>query len=450
MTRALIILIAGGLFATGCAKHQFSELPSTQAPAAEVNNGGNLPEVPPSEPPPEPPPVVVTPEVGPSLVWVQVPVGTLATYEPVPATYNVIPGTSPLHSIECLVDKQPIACKLEGDTLTLTATVAGEHYLQVTVTDENNLQDSDTISWSLYDKFEKVKTPLVVAKEDAQADVLFVIDNSKSMRAEQANMADRISDFIERVKGLDWKIAIVTTDTVNKTNGDGRFLKFPNGAYSLTSALDDKTAKSYFGKTIQTGVNGDYLEQGIKTTYRAIERYISPKETLDQQNKNFFRKQAALSVIVISDENESGKTSKNQGPELLSLVQKTWGAKKLFKFHSIITRPGDTACLKKNLDRTEGFAYAELTALTGGVLGDICAADYGNQLTVIGQDVANTQNTYELSCSPKDINNDGIPDVRVYAVSNVTIPSFQINGKQIVFSSAPVAGSYSIEYFCPK
>lgn len=426
-----------GLVSVACSKPQQFSLMKTDP----VTGGDeNVSQVPPTEPVPNP--------TAPTLVWVQFPNGPVTTNENSTVVYDIIPGSSPVTSIECKVDGVVVPCSIEGDTLVVKNPTEGAHLVEIVVTDANNLTDSGSVNWEAFDKFQKVKQGLNIADEEDQVDILVVIDNSGSMADEQKNMADRINNLLDRVNGLDWRIAIVTTDMKDKKIGDGRLLQFPNKEYFITSKLSLAEAKKQFGQTIQRKETGDYEEQGIKATYRAIERAISQKETNDKFNKSFFRKEAALAVIVVSDENETGSATANTAKGLAALVTSHFGLGKMFKFHSIVVRPGDKTCLKASSVHAEGKAYAALTTLTGGVLGDICAKDYGNQLTVIGQDMANTQNTFQLSCAPMDIDNDGKVDIKVSSTN--AVPGFVLDGDKIVFSKAPATGKYNIEYFCPK
>lgn len=425
------------MMSVGCSKPTFSELQSKGIP--ETNEVIN--EVPPT---PETP--VHRP---PTLVWVQFPNGPVTTNEDSTVVFDVIPGTSPITNIQCKVDGVVVPCSVDGDTLIVKNPSEGSHVVEIVVTDANDLTDSGSVNWDAFDKFQKVKLPLNIADEEDQVDILVVMDNSGSMKDEQSNMAERISNLLDRVQGLDWQIGIVTTDMKDAKLGDGRLLQFPNGNYYLTSKLTLATAKAHFGKTIQRKENGHHEEQGIKATYRAIQRAMNPKETNDKFNKSFFRPKAALAVIVVSDENETGSKTENTAAGMAALVKSSFGADKIFKFHSIIVRPGDKAC-DALPDHAQGVTYAALTKLTDGVLGDVCAKDYGNQLTVIGQDVANTQNTFSLTCIPLDVDGDGIKDVKVTSSTITKIPNFTIDKDMIVFSTPPPAGKYTVDYFCPK
>lgn len=447
LAKNLLALAVVVPMAVACSKATFSELGSS---GLETENGDVETTVPGKRPP--------------AIVWVQVPGDSQLINEPVTIVYDIIPGTSPVTSIVCQVDGKPVPCSIDGDTITITDGTIGDHNLEIIVVDAENQQVQDNVDWTVHQSFQKVKTPVAVKKKQGPVDILFVVDNSKSMQKEQSNMANRISNFIERVNGLDWRLAIITTDILDKNKtqlSDGRFIKFPNGNYYITSSLSAEEAKFQFGKTIQRPEFGDYREMGIKATYRALQRGLSPKQNdsiyKDSINAGFFRKDAALAVIVLSDEEEAAKEDTqtstlfmHKGTELVKYVKSSWGEQKLFQFHSIITRPGDPVC-SAVADQTPGVAYAELSQLTGGVIGDICASDYGNQLTVIGQTVANLQKSYELVCKPKDINNDGVADVRVVPVNvTTTIPSYSLIDNTIVFEKPLEVGNYSIEYFCPN
>ncbi len=386
---------------------------------------------------------------GPSILILQAPKGDLSIFDELAVEYQVVAGTSPIATIDCQWNGITLPCPKDRDRLVLPGGKVGGHKFEIVAKDANGLEDRKILPWKLFDKFKKHKTPFQVQGKNDQVDILFVIDNSDSMDEEQAQMAQRFSSFIDRVRTLDWNIGIVTTTPSHNTHGDGRLLQFPNGQYFLTSKLNVDAVRDYFGKTIQRSENGSNTEEGIRATARAIQRYAKPKEAIDQYHKNFFRDNASLSVVVVSDEDESSGAPINKGSELLKLVDTTWSSKKKFQFHSIIARPGDRECLNGN-GMTAGYFYADLTLATEGILGNICESDYGSQLSAIGQSVANTQKTYDLDCAPKDLNSDGNPDVLVKEAGGSTVPNFVVSGDKIIFSQPPGVGQYIVEYYCPS
>lgn len=386
---------------------------------------------------------------GPSILVLQAPKGNLSIFDELAVEYQVVAGSAPIASVECLWNGKSVKCSMDREKVVLPGAKVGGHKFEIVAKDANDLQDRKTLPWQLFDKFKKHKSAFSVNGNSNQVDVLFVVDNSPSMRDEQRNMATRIMSFIDRIKNLDWRIGIVTTDFYSQNYGNGQLLTFPNKEHFLTSKLDTNTARDHFGKTIQRTETGSSTEQGIRATNRAIQRAASPKDPIDQQHRAFFRNDASLSVVVLSDEDESEHSPVNKGSELLKLVNKTWGAAKKFQFHSIIVKPFDTACKQAAGNHAEGHFYAELTKSTNGILGSICEEDYGNQLAMIGQSVSNTQTTYNLDCQPKDLDDNGTPDVMVIEKTGGSVPNFVLNGSQIVFSKPLSIGQYSVEYFCP-
>ena len=63
----------------------------------------------------------------------------------------------------------------------------------------------------------------------------------------------------------------------NKVSGiaayDGMLASFPNNEFYIDHTLDLNLADKYLGETVQMGNRGSRNEQGIRSTYRAIERY---------------------------------------------------------------------------------------------------------------------------------------------------------------------------------
>ena len=110
------------------------------------------------------------------------------------------------------------------------------------------------------------------------------------------------------------------------------------------------------GNTIQRSELGSRDEKGLLTLKQSIQR---ARNSQYPYNK-FFRSDAALSVIVISDEGEKqvGVSSNNFTDEspnnILSLVNSTWPGKP-FAFHSIVIKTGDVSCLMSEENQSYGL-----------------------------------------------------------------------------------------------
>jgi len=248
-----------------------------------------------------------------------------------------------------------------------------------------------------YNKFD-----YTLAVNPPQADILFIDDNSGSMYPEQQKMGDRFPNFLASLSNLDWRIAITTTD-VTSNGARGGLLEYSSGLRILSPSTPNK--ETLFLNTIRRNETGSGDERGI----------YAANLTIDQRGQNnFFRPDAHFAVVILADEDErsNGGTAASypleaydRPQDFKNNVATKLGASKTLSVHSIVIRPEDHACLnQQNQDQTYrgyfGNIYAQLTALTAGVLGDICAPDYGAQLATIGNQIVKNISSYKLACVP--------------------------------------------------
>lgn len=308
---------------------------------------------------------------------------------------------------------------------------------------------------------------VTVEPDDNAADILFVVDNSGSMEEEQLEMARRSSRFFSKVRQLDWRVGMITTDpylvdpakpsSAPNNYSDGQLLQFPNQSYWLDAGMTQEEAWEQFSLTVRRDESGNGHERGIRNVYRSIQRSQNPSASgINLLLSQFFRPQASLSIVLISDEDETlvdgagnplSDLQMSQGAELVRYVEQTWGADKEFQFNSIIVRPGDAACISQ-FERY-GEIYSELSQLTGGVVEDICANDYSGALDNIGSGVVNLQTSYDLQCVPQDIDGDGKADMEFRKQNQVTsLPGYSLVGPKIEFVEPLAAGDYEFHYHC--
>lgn len=282
------------------------------------------------------------------------------------------------------------------------------------------------------------KSLQISVKESNQADVIIVIDNSASMRFEQANMAERFSSLLDEMKRLDWRLGIITTDvSKDEPRKDGRFLemKRTKSLTFLSSEMSDDVVKTAFAATIQRpSREGNSNEQGIKATYRALER-----------KPEWLRPQASLNVVVVTDADETpirGKAEERNNPSHLMSYMQNNHPQKAFFFHSIIVKEGDEACLKKDDNEGYGRTYAWLSQKTGGIIGDVCSLDYSKQLNMIGQLVSQKIKNFELECEP-------LPgSIVIQPETGTPIREFEVKGIEVHLKTALPVGNTKIDYQC--
>ncbi len=245
-----------------------------------------------------------------------------------------------------------------------------------------------------------------------KTDILFIDDNSKSMRPEQDQMAFRFPTFLNSISNLDWRIGIATTDMREGGTGptqDGKLLQF-SGISDFFITASTPNVANVFANTIKRPETGYGDERGIYAALR----------TLQRAEHNFIREDAHLAVVILSDEDErssGGSAPANEGgplvdgkdypQNLIDYVNSTWAFNKNLTVHSIIVKPDDVTCYNEQKSQEAGAGtanfgktYASLSQLTGGVLGTVCASDYGSQLSSIGDIIQQTTSSITLACVP--------------------------------------------------
>ena len=127
-----------------------------------------------------------------------------------------------------------------------------------------------------------------------KVDVLFVVDNSKSMLQYQQRLAARVSDMVSTLNSLkmDYRVAVTTTTMSTNTSTYPLSRKLVGSPVYLTAANINTLAERLI-----VGESGSDLERGLD----AMRHVISP-EYLSSINSDFIRADALFAVVFISDE----------------------------------------------------------------------------------------------------------------------------------------------------
>lgn len=304
-----------------------------------------------------------------------------------------------------------------------------------------------------------VSSTEVVAYGNKQVDFLLVLDDSNSMLPELKKLAARMSTFVNSLdaSNIDWQMCLTTTS--GTTQGTSLIYGSPLdwNAYSPSSDTPTYLLKkgtpdlnSIFTSTIDNlhiGGPNSSDERAIKAAHDNF---------TNSATNNCYRPGAAISVIVISDEDErsiggdSKNTKASEGPSvyrpfepedypqtLISQTQKIFGNDLRFTFSSIIVKPGDTNCeaeQDKNASPSHaGKVYAELSDLTEGGMGSICDADYSSNLNSFKEKIVNSLSTLTLQCEPD-------PSSLKIKIEDFPITGFKLNGKVLKFNYALIEG----------
>lgn len=316
-------------------------------------------------------------------------------------------------------------------------------------------------------------------KAAAQVDILWIIDNSESMAAEQFKIASRFNQFFNQLitSQVDYHIGIVSTDdsdmgVLRDYEGPDvagcagcRFIDntVPCGDPSVdVTGMSESEAESallaacpaqlVFRKLVSIGIDGSSLEEGFEQAARALGAYdIDPATSLPDpasvpsENAGFLRTAASLYIIFVSDEEEGAKADAPPVRYFQRLFEGLKGAGNENKvavaaitgypgvdppadvadvcgilettFDSTVAnddsraaalvealRDYRTGCYDEEGDPDDGASYAEtggryieLACRTGGVIANMCAADYSTALDALGANAAGLLRKFTLS-----------------------------------------------------
>lgn len=282
--------------------------------------------------------------------------------------------------------------------------------------------------------------------KDGRVDILFIDDNSGSMSPEQNLLGQRFNTFISSLHDLDWQIGITTTDVtndpVNGLKGSISELFGHPGRYILNKTFPN--VDNVFKRTIvrQETLNCENNPASCPSgNEQPLYASMLAMEKRNTNNAGFFRNGSDLAIVVLSDEDEmsTGPASATQPGNVIDKFKSIWGPEKKLSVYGIIIKPGDTACLTAQRAQSNGTGYegksvAQLSRMTGGVIGSICDSDYTQTLQEIGNRVHELINAFDLAHIPEP----GTVQVRLTPAQNI---NWRIEGNKLIFASAPAAGT---------
>lgn len=384
---------------------------------------------------------------GPDIMFTKYPMQTLEQGQTGEIQFSVT-DVSPIAEVKCKLNSIERNCLAGNNLVMLTQMPEGSYTFTVDAKDIHGYASTKSVQWDVVSRA-KFLSQNVLIKEDKKVDILIVIDNSGSMAFEQKNMADRVRNMLAILRGFDYRIAVTTTDpNVTKTSngykyyGDGELIPIygQNGALWVESTLDEQIAQNALGRTLQRPETGSGSEQGIRSTYRFVERAT----TAGGAFSHFFRDGANFATLVITDEDESANTDKNDPEKLLALISSKFANQKAYSFHSIITRPDDVACFNGE-GASYGHRYKKMSDLTGGVIGSVCEADYAAQVQGVATSIRDLIKQFTLTCAP-------LPEYPITITKDgvAFTASYTVEGVNLKFNDALTAGNYKIDYACLK
>ncbi len=130
-------------------------------------------------------------------------------------------------------------------------------------------------------------------------DVLFVIDDSASMKNDQEALAANFKSFIESfiTSEVDFHLGTVTTDMI-KPGRKGE-LVLPGSPMVRFLVPSTPNLTLAFEAMANVGVNGSPDEKGLAAARAALSEPL-----LSGANKGFLRKEADLGIVIVADEDD--------------------------------------------------------------------------------------------------------------------------------------------------
>ncbi len=223
----------------------------------------------------------------------------------------------------------------------------------------------------------------------SKLDLLWVVDNSKSMIEEQQNLAKNLLSFFRYLQedDVDYHIVVTTTDDLSM---HGQLVGRPA---LLTPSTSNVLAD--FQSNVQVGINGSALEQGL----------AAASDALNANPQGFLRDDAYLMLIFVSDEDDHSFGELRYYWRVFEQL-KGIGNQAKVEMGAIIGPPsnpdtGDPGgCESANGKAAAGDRYAALIDQVGGVWGSICDASFDTTLEKLGAAAVGLKRKFLLSDTP--------------------------------------------------
>lgn len=225
-----------------------------------------------------------------------------------------------------------------------------------------------------------------------KVDILWVMDNSTSMKKHQENISKQIDSFVDTLVAsqFDFHLGVITTD-IGSTGQDGNLQGDVKVMTSLTTDL-----KTKLRATMVVGDTGWNLEQGLGALKLALST-----DKLNSENAGFLRSDATLAVIVVSDEDDHSVGTTADYISFLDELKPAYedGTRGwLLNFIGVTELTG--TCRTYNNYADPGLRYMALADVTNGLNETICTTDFAVTLSNIRVRIVSILTEFVLDRKP--------------------------------------------------
>ncbi len=254
-------------------------------------------------------------------------------------------------------------------------------------------------------------------QSDGVVDILWAIDDSGSMTNERRTLVGNFNRFVQELLNLRVDFQMGVTSVIA---GDGGRLR---GTTKIITNQTPNPAMVFETNTTFPNSRSRW-EQGLRMTQLGL---TSPNIDPGQPNAGFLRPNAALAIIVVTNEDDSSfGTTDYYARVFRSLKGK--GNENLVSFSVIggtlpngCVPPGESGLYGSTAD--PAVRYGEVATKTGGIIGSICDASFEQTLLRIAQALNTLKRVFPLTLLP-------IATSVSVTVNGQAVPQDPVNGWQ--------------------
>lgn len=229
-----------------------------------------------------------------------------------------------------------------------------------------------------------------------KVDILFVIDNSKSMTQHQQRLAARVPDMIQTLNRLGMNYHVAVTSTTMTTN---------TSSYPMTRQLLGEPKYLTAGNIhllnsrLLVGESGSDLERGLDAM-----AFIAKGEYVRKYAPGFLRNDALFVTIFLGDEedqsSEFGSSSSNDFINFMNQVKPPFVEGGKAWMVNFIGALKNSNCDNLGGHVSVGFNYLRLVDYSGGVKESICSNDLSAAVANIKARIVDQLTSFRLKSEP--------------------------------------------------
>lgn len=249
-----------------------------------------------------------------------------------------------------------------------------------------------------------------------KVDILWIVDNSSSMLKHQQSLSTQVPELVGKLNDLkmDYHMAVVTT-SVGGTNPDGG--KFIGSPKYLTASTPDLV--NNLKNRMIVGESGSNNERGLESMEKALSaNYLS------NEGKGFFRNDALLVVIALSDENDKSAVSSpsTHYVNFLDSIKEPWvDGSRSWVFNFIGVLPTSVNCKTFNDYSEAGLTFIDIVKTSGGVQESICDTSLAAAVSTVRARIYQILTDFKLTQKP-------VVESITVEINKQAIPRSNVNG----------------------